>query len=291
MLRTDLILRATATKAPFRFVLVDLTRSANVIGKNHEARAHTLSLLADAAVASILLASGLKHAGAVSLQVEFSGDISFVKADSTPMGLVRAMIPHDEILKAGDFELMLLPQRLKVRELNEKSKVVQESIVEAASQRMGQNLAAYLMQSAQTKSGAGVMSRINPKNDTELEYAIGFLIEAFPDAKDNHLEILDMVVRDLPSMDTFMTPTGFDLHKLLDQLGGPFATEIVREIIPQPHCPCSKVRTMEGLSVLPREELESLLQEEGDLEIICDFCRAKYYITPLDLREILDGRG
>ena len=174
MLRTDLILRATATKAPFRFVLVDLTRSANVIGKNHEARAHTLSLLADAAVASILLASGLKHAGAVSLQVEFSGDISFVKADSTPMGLVRAMIPHDEILKAGDFELMLLPQRLKVRELNEKSKVVQESIVEAASQRMGQNLAAYLMQSAQTKSGAGVMSRINPKNDTELEYAIGF---------------------------------------------------------------------------------------------------------------------
>jgi len=288
---TDLIIRATATKAPFRFVLVDLTHSANEIGKKHEARAHTLSLLADAAVASILLASGMKHAGAVSFLVEFSGDLSFVKADSTPMGLVRAMIPFDEIKKAGDFELLLSPLRLKVRRLDEKAHVVQESIVEAASERMGQNLAAFLMQSEQTKSGAGVISKTNAKDDTLLDYAIGFQIEAFPGAQDNHLEIMDMVIRDLPSLDTFQTPLGFDLRRLLDQLSGPFETEIVREIVPQHHCPCSKVRTMEGLAALPRHEIESLIEEEGDLEITCDFCRAKYFITPLDLREILDGRG
>lgn len=288
MTGTDLILRATATKAPFRFVLVDLTHTANEIGKKHDARANTLSLLAETSIASILLSSGLKYAGSVSLHVDYSGDLSYVQADSTPMGLVRAMIPYDEIQKAGDYELLLSPQRLKVRRLGEKAQIIQESVVEAASTSMSQNLAAFLLQSDQTRSGTGIQSRVHDKEDTKLDYAIGFLVEAFPGAEDRHLEILDMVIRDLPHFDNFMGPDGFNLKGLLDALAGPFETEIVREIIPAAYCPCSKVRTLDSLASLPRAELENLLEEAQDLEITCDFCRAAYWISPDDLRDLLN---
>lgn len=292
MTNTDLILRATATKAPFRFVLVDLTQTTNEIGKKHSARANTLSLLAETSIASILLSSGLKHAGSVSLHVDFSGDLSYVQADSTPMGLVRAMIPFDEIQKAGDFELLLSPQRLKVRRLGEKAQLIQESIVEAASTSMSQNLAAFLMQSDQTRSGTGIRCKVHASEDSHLDFAVGFLVEAFPGAEDHHLEILDMVIRDLPPLETFATPgQPFQLKALLDTLAGPFETEIVREIVPQAYCPCSRTRTLESLATLPRKELENLLEEEADIEITCDFCRTAYWISPTDIRDLLQKRG
>jgi len=287
----DLILRATATNAPFRFVLIDLTHISNAIGAQHGARAHCLSLLAEASIASLLLSSGLKFPGTISMQVGFSGDLSMVQADSTPMGLVRAMIPFEEIQKAGDFELLLSPQRIKVRKLNEKAKLVQESIVDAASTSMSANLSAYMLQSEQTKSGVGIHSRTNDKDDRKLDYAIGFLVEAYPGADEKQLNIMDMVIRDLPPMQNFMTADGFQLKGLLDQLSGPFETEIIREITPNAYCPCSKVRTLENISTLPSKELNDLIQEGDDLEVTCDFCRATYTVTLLELREILDQRG
>ncbi len=286
----DLIIRATGSRAPFRFVLADITATANAIGKMHGARANTLSLLADTAVSSILLSSSLKYAGTVSLQVGFSGDVSLVQADSTPMGLVRAMIPQDEIQKAGDYELLLSPQHLKVRKLGEQGQLMQESIVEAASTHMSQNIAAYLMQSEQTRSGVGIFSRPHVDDDTRLDYAVGFMIEAFPDAKPEHLDILDMVIRDLPPMDSFMEADGFSITKLLDMLSGPFATEVIREIKPQPFCPCCKERTVASISSFPIPELQSFIEESAHLDITCDFCRSHYEITLDEIREILVRR-
>jgi molecular chaperone Hsp33 len=291
MNHTDQIIRATATKAPFRFVLVDLTQTANEIGQKHSARANTLSLLAESSIASILLSSGLKYAGSVSLHVDFSGDLSFVQSDSTPMGLVRAMIPFEEIQKAGDYELLLSPQRLKVRKLGEHAQLMQESIVEAASTSMSQNLAAFLMQSEQVRSGAGIRCKVHSSEDNKLDFAVGFLVEAFPGAEDRHLEILDMVIRDLPPFENFLAADGkFQLKALLDALSGPFETEIVREITPQAYCPCNRGRTLESLASLPRQELENLLEEEADIEITCDFCRTAYWISPADIRDLLNGK-
>jgi len=291
MKQTDLILRATATRAPFRFVLVDLTQNANLIGVQHTARAHTLSLLAEAAIGSILLSSGLKYAGTVSLQVGYSGDLSFVQADSTPMGLVRAMIPFDEIQKAGDYELLLSPQRLKVRRLGEHAELMQESITEAASLNMGQNISAFLLQSDQTKSGVGIVCRTNAQDDTKLDFAVGFIVEAFPGAEEKQLDIVDMVIRDLPPFENFYTPDGFQLRGLLDALSGPFETEVIREIVPQAYCPCSLERTLASLKTLPKTELLDLAAAGEGLEMICDFCRTPYRIETEDLQRLIREHG
>ncbi len=287
---SDLIIRATGTKAPFRFVLVDLTQVANGIGKAHGARAHALSLLAECSIASLLLSSGLKFAGTVSLQVAFSGDVTVVQADSTPTGLVRAMLPQDEIQAAGDFELLLSPQRLRVRRLGEQGQLIQESIVEAASTSMSQNLAAFLMQSEQVKSGVGIFTRPNADDDSKLDYAVGFMVEAFPGAKEEHLDLLDLIIRELPEISTLLKPEGFSLPDLLYQLSGPFETEIIREIVPHAYCPCSQERTIATIATLPLPELINLQAEAATLDVTCDFCRTHYEITPQDLTEIIAQR-
>lgn len=292
MSTSDRIIRATGKRTPMRIVLVDITQTMNIIGKKHNAKAYSLKLLAEAAVASLFLSSGLKFQGTVSLKMVFSGDYSFVQADTTPLGLIRAMIPQNEILKNSHFEPALLHQSVEVIKTNEKGKRIQESRVEAPGESIGRNLAAYLLHSEQTRSAVGIEAQVNAKDPSKLDYAVGFMVEAYPDLEERDINIMEQVVLNLPTFSSmFNAENGFySLNTLLDQLAGPYDIEIVKEIEPSFYCPCSRVRTLSSLSTLDKVDLKELIEEKQDLEIICDFCREKYIITPDDIEDILKNR-
>ena len=286
----DRIIRATGKKTPFRLIVVDLTATMNEIGKFHNAQGFALKLLAENSIASIFLSAGLKFPGTVSLTTRFSGEITHIQSDSTPQGLVRAMIPQPELQAVGGNEPALLPQSVSVIKLNELGKRVHESIIEAPSVSMGQNLATYLLQSEQIRSAVGIEAAFNKEDPSKLDYAAGFYIEAFPDLEDKDINLIEVIVQNLPKFKDMNTPEGFDLDELLDQLRGPYDIDIVKEIDPKPFCPCSKERTVATLATLKTADLEDLMKEGKDLEVICDFCRTKYTITVDDLQTIIDER-
>ena len=286
----DRIIRATGQKTPFRLIVVDLTATMNEIGKQHNARGFALKLLAENSIASIFLSASLKYAGTVSLTTRFGGEITKVSSDTTPMGLVRAMIPQVELAAVGGNEPALIPQSVQVVKLNEQGKRVHESIIEAPSVSMGQNLATYLLQSEQIRSAVGIEAAFNREDPSKLDYAAGFYIEAFPDLEDKDINLIEVIVQNLPKFKDMNTPEGFNLDELLDQLRGPYDIDIVKEIDPKPFCPCSKERTVATLATLKTADLEDLMKEGKDLEVVCDFCRTKYQITVNDLKTIIDER-
>ena len=286
----DRIIRATGKKTPFRLVVVDLTATMNEIGKFHNAQGFALKLLAENSIASIFLSASLKFPGTVSLTTRFSGEITRIQSDSTPQGLVRAMIPQPELEAVGGNEPALLPQSVNVVKLNELGKRVHESIIEAPSVSMGQNLATYLLQSEQIRSAVGIEAAFNKEDPSKLDYAAGFYIEAFPDLEDKDINLIEVIVQNLPKFKDMNTPEGYNLDELLDQLRGPYEIDIVKEIDPKPYCPCSRERTVATLATLPLKDLKELEAEGKDLEVICDFCRTKYQVTVEDLKTIIDER-
>ena len=287
----DRIIRATGKKTPFRLVVVDLTATMNEIGKFHNAQGFALKLLAENSIASIFLSASLKFPGTVSLTTRFSGEITRIQSDSTPQGLVRAMIPQPELEAVGGNEPALLPQSVNVVKLNELGKRVHESIIEAPSVSMGQNLATYLLQSEQIRSAVGIEAAFNKEDPSKLDYAAGFYIEAFPDLEDKDINLIEVIVQNLPKFKDMNTPEGYNLDELLDQLRGPYEIDIVKEIDPKPYCPCSRERTVATLATLPLKDLKELEAEGKDLEVICDFCRTKYQVTVADLRDIIKDRS
>ncbi|MDR1760518.1 MAG: Hsp33 family molecular chaperone HslO [Fibrobacter sp.] len=287
---TDRIIRATGARTPMRLVLADITGCANEIGEKHGACGYSLKLLAETAISSLFLSSGLKFPGTVSVSVNFSGDISMIQADTTPQGLIRAMIPQADILATKNFEPALSPQTLRVVKLDAKGKRVRESIIDAVSESMGQNIATFLLQSEQTRSAVGIEAKINEKNPRQLDYAVGFMLEAYPDLETKDIEILEQVVLTLPPLEDFFDGSHYSLSGLMDMLAGPYEVEVVKEIIPEVFCPCSKVRTLATLSSFTTEDLEYLLEKNEDLEIICDFCRNRYIVTPDEIQNILNQR-
>lgn len=283
----DRIIRATGKKTPFRLIVVDLTSTMNEIGKQHNAKGYALKLLAENSIASIFLSAGLKFAGTVTFATNFSGEITKVQSDSTPMGLVRAMIPQDELQAIGANEPALVPQRIGVVKLNERGKRVHESIIEAPSVSIGQDLATYLLQSEQVRSAVGIEASFNKDDPSKLDYAAGFYVEAFPDLEEKDINLIEVIVQNLPKFSDLKKPEGFDLDELLDQLRGPYDIDIVREIEPKAYCPCSLERMISSVAALPLKDLEELEKDGEDLDITCDFCRRKYVVTIEDLRALI----
>lgn len=286
-MQKDRIIRATGKKTPFRLIVADMTATMNEIGKQHNAQGYALKLMAENTIASLFLSSGLKYAGTVSYTTQFAGDITSIQSDSTPMGLVRSMIRQPELQKLKANEPALAPQAIKVVKLNEHGKRVHESIIEAPSVSMGQNLATYLLQSEQVRSAVGIEARFNEADPSKLDYAAGFYIEAFPDLEEKDINLIEVIVLNLPKFPEMYKPEGFDLDELLDQLRGPYDIDIVKEIDPKPFCPCSEERMLNSLATLPLKDLNDLASDGKPLEITCDFCRSKYTITTDDLKKII----
>ena len=290
MISSDKIIRATGKRSPFRLVIVDLTHTANEIGKKHGAKAYSLKLLSETAIASLFLSSGLKFPGTVSVRLKFSGDISLIQADSTPQGLVRAMIPQSEIREMNQFEPALLPQQFEVVKLNEEGKRVSQSFSDALEGSVGQNLANYLLQSEQVRSAVGIEAVFNKENSSVLDYAVGFMIEAYPDLSEKDIAIIEQVVLTLPAFRDFYKDSKFDLDAFVDTLKGPYDIDIVKEITPEAYCPCSRDKILDSLATLPEADLEALSKETNPLEIVCDFCRNKYDVMPGDISMILNKK-
>ena len=286
----DRLIRATGSHVPFRLVLADVTKSAEEISKMYGASSEALKLLAETSLASLFLSSSLKFAGTVCVKVSFSGDISFTEADSTPQGLFRAMIPQDEIQKNKQYEPALSPQRFEVVTLDEHGKRVRESIIEAVSESMGRNLSVYMLQSAQTRSAVGIEARLNKNDPQKLDYAVGFYLEPFADIADDELAQLEKQIAKLPAFSEFFDGNQYNLNRLMEAISGEYPTTIVREIKPQPYCPCSKVRSLASLATIPTEDLQDLIQDGKNVELVCEFCRNKYIITPSEIQEILNDR-
>lgn len=286
----DRLIRATGAHVPFRLVLADITHAAEEVGEMHGAGRQALKLLAETSIASLFLSSGLKFPGTVCVKVSFSGDISFAEADSTPSGLFRAMIPQEDVRNNEKYEPALSPQRFEVVSLDERGKRVRESIIEAVSESMGRNLSVYMLQSAQTRSAVGIEAVVNKNNPQKLDYAVGFYLEPFADIADDELALLEKQVSKLPAFSEFYDGKNFNLDALMEAVSGEYPTTVVREIEPRPYCPCSKVRSLATLGSIPTADLEDLLEDGKDLELVCDFCRSKYIITPDEIREILSER-
>ncbi len=284
----DKIIRATGETAELRFVLVDATDAANSVANFHGAKAFARILLGETIASSLILASGLKTNGTIQVKFQFSGDFAYVTADATPMGLVRGMLPAEDVRSLGDFEPLLSPQTMKVKKLNDKGIPISESIVEMPSEHIGPATAFYLLQSEQTKSAVGIKAKANADGST-LEFCGAFLVEAFPNADAKTLAIMEQVVRDMPPLEHYHRPgSGLDLEAVLSDLAGPFKYTIHREIPVQPFCPCSEAGVLKAMTGLPREELEEIVYKNEITELHCDYCRKRYIATPAQVRSLLE---
>jgi molecular chaperone Hsp33 len=123
----------------------------------------------------------------------------------------------------------------------------------------------------------------------------GYLIEQLPDASTETLQRVEknlarLVEKDggdaLPTNLFLSGVTPLDIAEIiLDGLG----MKPLQQIEPQLECKCSSQRLVRALRLLPREEVDQLVETQEKIEARCEFCGKKYEMGPDEIREQLDN--
>ena len=80
---------------------------------------------------------------------------------------------------------------------------------------------------------------------------------------------------------------GADAQTLLEQLLEGMGAELLESVPVSYRCYCSRERVSRALISLGRNELEHMIEEQGETDLTCQFCDAVYHFSKEELKTIL----
>lgn len=271
----DSITRFVFEHAPVRGAIVHLHQAWREVLARHDYPPPLQRILGELMAAGALLASGIKFDGKLILQMQGSGPLKLAVAEVTSRHTLRATARWEGELPHGPLPTLLGDGRF-VMTVDQSGAGQQnyQGVVPLAGDTVAQVLEHYLGQSEQL--------------DTRLMLAVddttaaGMLLQKLPEgagADTDAWERAQFLAATLTPGELLKLPARDLLLRL-------FHEETLRRFQQQPlafHCGCSRTRTDAMLRALGRDEVEDTLSEQGQVEVVCEFCKARYVYDSVDV--------
>ncbi len=287
----DLLITASAPAAGFAIaaaVSTELVRETQ--------QRHALSPTATAAVGRLitgaaLMASGLKGAERISLQISGDGPLRSIVADAWLLEAERigvrgyAKVPQADIPlnERGKFDVAgaVGSGSLQVTKSYEIGQPY-AGVVPLYSGEIAEDIAAYLADSEQIPSvvALGVLADANG-----IKAAGGLIAQVLPGADERSLAALEKRALAMPAV-TKLIAGGADAHALLHELAGDAELRSHRTMDLQFACKCTREKVQTALSGLGADELRNIAQEREETEATCEFCKKVYVFTAHEVSDL-----
>ena len=124
--------------------------------------------------------------------------------------------------------------------------------------------------------------------DQSVLRAGGYLIQLLPGAGDEVIDKVEAGVNALGAVTEALMEEGMDAEGLLRRVLAGFEVEVLERHPVGYKCYCSRQRVSQALVSMGREELESLIEEQGKAELTCQFCDVGYHFDKGQLEELLE---
>lgn len=123
--------------------------------------------------------------------------------------------------------------------------------------------------------------------DGSVLAAGGFMIQLMPEATEEMAEELEKLLKEVPPV-TKMIKDGLTAEDILFEVTYGFSMLCENKfIVPKYECKCSRERMERALISIGKDELQSIIDEQGSAEMTCRFCDKKYNFTKEELEELL----
>ena len=171
-----------------------------------------------------------------------------------------------------------------VRDLGMKEPYVGQ--VPIVTGEIAEDITYYYAKSEQIPTAVGLGVLVD--TDYSIKASGGFMIQLMPFATDDTAKKLEEQVRNLPSVSEMIT-SGMTAEDILFKVCDGFSMLMDNNIVnPLYECKCSKERMERALVSIGKTELEKIISENGEAELTCQFCDAKYKFDKAQLEEILE---
>lgn len=237
-------------------------------------------LLGESLVASVLMSSSLKFKGTLSLQAAGEGALRTLMAECSHDRHIRGLARHDEqAVAGGSLHELLGKSRMAITITPDQGQRYQ-GVVPRESDTLAGCLEEYFERSEQI----GTSLFLFADDDT----AAGLMLQRLPgntETDDDLWNRVNHLARTVEAEELLTLDSETLLHRL-------FHEETVRLFDAEPvafRCSCSRERTLAALEAIGRDECYSILEEQGNINMDCQFCHANYRFNRNDIDHLFTG--
>ncbi|HSH72457.1 MAG TPA: Hsp33 family molecular chaperone HslO [Methylophilaceae bacterium] len=275
---TDKLHRFIFDNTPIRGNLVRLDQTFNTALQHQDCPPVLRKALGELMAASALLAATLKlQDGAIVLQIQGKGALKLLVVECTASLGMRATAKWSgdvsqeslpDLIGDGHFVITLDPKN---------GEQAYQGIVPLEGENIAEVLQNYMQRSEQ------IETRIWLACDEQV--SAGMLLQKLPDLPEQDADAWPRTcyLADTVKPNELLT---LPATTLLQRL---FSEEDVRLFDPQAvqfHCSCSRSSVGNMLRMLGNEEVGSIIEELGNIEVHCDFCNKAYSFDQVDAEQL-----
>jgi molecular chaperone Hsp33 len=177
---------------------------------------------------------------------------------------------------------------LNIIKENEYTKQSYNGLVPLVSGEIAEDFTEYFAKSQQ-KPTVLALGVLVDKNG--VRRSGGYMIQLMPDATENEISKIEKAVENAQSVSK-MLDQGMSLEEMVRTVtGDENALFLINDLSIEFKCDCSKERFADGLAAIGKNELESIIKEDGKANTKCHFCNKEYNFSKEELEEISKNSG
>ena len=288
----DQIVRVIAKNAPVKAMAISARDTVERARSIHDCWPVAAAALGRLLMAASMMGAARKEEdGAVTLRLKGGGPLGSLVAVSDSGGNVRGYVQNPAVdvprkakgkLDVGaavgaDGELTV------IRDLGLKEPYI--GSVQLVGGEIAEDIAAYFVESEQVPTACALGVLID--TDQTVRAAGGYLIQLLPGADDEVITAVEQGVARLGAVSGRLDAGQEPLDLLREALGG-FELEVLETAPVEYRCYCSEERVSRALISMGKDELNSLIGEQGGAELTCQFCDKVYRFSADDLRCLVE---
>ena len=268
-----------------------LARTTNLVEEarqRHDTSATATAALGRVMTAAVMMASDLKgQEDSLTIRVAGGGPAGTIIATADTWGGVRGFItnPAADLPEAA-------PGKLAVGQLvgtHGFLEVVKDlglkqpfsGRIELVSGEIAEDMAQYFLASEQIPSLVSLGVLVAP--DLSVQAAGGLIVQVMPGARDEILKVIEDNILGAGAISSLMDSYA-SLEEIAPQIMAGVDYEIIEEDDLKFHCKCNRDKLLGVLRGLSPEERQDIQQDE-EIEVLCNFCRQRYLYMPDELED------
>ncbi|MGQ5290810.1 Hsp33 family molecular chaperone HslO [Pectobacterium actinidiae] len=260
--------------------LVTVNETYQRILTNHDYPAAVQTLLGEMLVATSLLTATLKFSGDITVQLQGDGPLKLAVINGNHQQQMRGVARlQGDIAPESSLKEMVGNGYLVITITPTEGERYQ-GVVGLEGETVAECLESYFQQSEQLPTRLFI--RMGEHEGKQA--AAGMLLQVLPaqDADRNDFDHLAQLTTTVKADELFTLPATEVLYRLYHQ-------EEVTVYEPQDvefRCHCSRDRCADALMTLSDQDVNEMIEQDGEIDMHCDYCGTHYLFNSLDIRAI-----
>lgn len=288
----DYLVKATAYNNQVRAYAVRTTESVGEAQRRHKAWPTASAALGRSMTASVILGAMLKGEEKITVKINGGGPIGTILVDANTKGEVRGYVTnpqtHFALNEQGQLDVKRAVGTDGMLTVSKDIGLQQPFVghVPLVSGEIVEDFTSYIAHSEQVASSVGVGVLVNP--DHTIQAAGGFIIQLMPGTNEETVHALEERLKGMTPISSMveqdMTP-----EQILEHLLGTGNVKFLEEIPVHFQCQCSVERISNAIFSLGSDEIQDMIQTDGQAEAHCHLCNENYHFSKEDLLVLLEA--